>query len=221
MGVSLILLGVMLLSVSFAGIEAMDAFMAWWPLVLVLTGLEMIAYIVFAGKENPVIRYDLFSIFFVGVFACLALAMTLLTSAGLLGEVRAAVQTYEWTGELPAAQMTIPPDVERIVINTQHHPARIDRAGSDQLHVFGTYRVMAAPEHKDELIPKEDVVDLRRIGSTLYVTAVNGVEKLGFREERVLFDLTIVVPERLEVEWNGMAMEATEAVETEKAVQMD
>lgn len=65
MGVLLILVGVLLLLGELKGISAVKLIFTWWPVVLIILGIEVLVHIYFSGEENPRVRYDGFSIFII------------------------------------------------------------------------------------------------------------------------------------------------------------
>lgn len=68
MGLSIISLGCFLLFSVIQGTKVLDSLTAWWPVLLIILGVEILLYLLFSKKEQSFIKYDIFSIFFIGVF---------------------------------------------------------------------------------------------------------------------------------------------------------
>lgn len=65
MGVLLIGVGVLLLIGRLNGVASITWILKWWPIILILLGLEILGYAYFSKQESPKIMYDGFSIFIV------------------------------------------------------------------------------------------------------------------------------------------------------------
>lgn len=61
MGLSLVLLGGFLFASQVQGFAVFDTLIAWWPLILVVLGAEVLVYVFLSGKDSPVVKYDVFS----------------------------------------------------------------------------------------------------------------------------------------------------------------
>src|SRR4051812_33308619 len=84
MGGSLLLLGIFLLLSQLIGIDFAHMLISWWPIIFVVLGLEILLYLFFAKRDNPVLRYDFLSIFFVGIIGMMGIGFTFLSTSGLL-----------------------------------------------------------------------------------------------------------------------------------------
>src|SRR5690625_7952784 len=78
MGVSLLLLGVLLLLSQFFQVKVTTIFLTWWPVILIVLGLELLVYLFLSKQENPVIKYDFLSVVFVGFICMFAIVIILL-----------------------------------------------------------------------------------------------------------------------------------------------
>ena len=58
------------------GIQVLDTLTAWWPVLLIILGAEVLLYLLFSKKEQSFIKYDIFSIFFIGVLGSVGIAFT-------------------------------------------------------------------------------------------------------------------------------------------------
>ncbi len=77
MGLSIIALGCFLLFSVIKGTEVLDSLTAWWPVLLIILGVEILLYLLFSKKEQSFIKYDIFSIFFIGVLGSVGIAFLL------------------------------------------------------------------------------------------------------------------------------------------------
>ncbi|UNK20579.1 hypothetical protein MNQ98_11430 [Paenibacillus sp. N3/727] len=87
MGVSLLLLGLLVLTSQLKGTEIFDSALKWWPIVFVLLGIEIVGYTLFFRKGDYV-KYDVFSILLIGLLTFGCIVMAALTSTGLMDQIR-------------------------------------------------------------------------------------------------------------------------------------
>lgn len=65
MGVLLILVGALLLYGQLSGVSTIELIFNWWPVVLILLGIEVLTYVYLSRSEQPNVKYDGFSIFII------------------------------------------------------------------------------------------------------------------------------------------------------------
>ncbi|HHT7174245.1 TPA: exosporium protein ExsE [Bacillus cereus] len=169
MGLSIIALGCFLLFSVIKGTEALDSLTAWWPVLLIILGLEILLYLLFSKKEQPFIKYDIFSIFFIGVLGSVGIAFYCLLSTGLLEEVRHSINTTRQTGNIPDGQLDIPESIKKIVVDAGHLPLTIEGNDTNQIHLLGTYEMTTKANEKLNL-KQEDFLSVQTAGETMYVT---------------------------------------------------
>lgn len=89
MGVSLVGLGMILLISQIANMNMTTILLSWWPLLFIILGVEILFYIYFSRKESSFVKYDILSILFVGLLGTTGIVLILLTSSGIMDQVRA------------------------------------------------------------------------------------------------------------------------------------
>lgn len=203
MGLSLIALGVILFSSQWQGIQAYDAFITWWPLIFVMLGLEIIVYLFFSKKENSVLHYDIMSLFFVGVLCIGCLGFTLLTSVGVMGEVRSMLGAIEATKDLPAIKESLGSEIKKIVVQSSEHSLKVDKSTERSVQVFGTFRDRIKVGEPSRPLAKEEVVSVHTAGDTMYVQIKRLPSEQGFDSFYPWMNVTIVLPQDVQVELRG------------------
>jgi hypothetical protein len=101
MGVSLVFLGLFLFLSRNLGYDLIHVMTAWWPILLVVLGIEILLYFVLSKQEKPVLKYDFLSIFFVGLLGTAGIVLAILSSSGLIGKVEEVMARKELSFELP------------------------------------------------------------------------------------------------------------------------
>jgi len=205
MGLSLIAMGIVLLLSQWNGsMKVMDYIMMWWPLIFILLGLEIIFYLFVHRKENPIVKYDAFSVIIVGVLGTVCILFTAVSGSGILHELRYVLQTEEHTIDLPHLKQPVPADVKRIVLQTSGYlGGAVQAEGSNmrEVHLFGNMQYVASSvTEEDKKPPKFDMAAIEQVGDTLYVTIKQPSRKLGLVREYAGVRLTVVLPKDIPVE---------------------
>lgn len=205
MGASLLLLGVILFLSKFLGMELVQVMTAWWPVLLIVLGIEILLYLYLSRQEKPVIKYDFLSIFFVGVLGMVGIVFVVLTSTGLMGKVEEAIAREERSFELPAFAYGIDDSVKRVVIRTTGYPMTIETTAEKEVSMFGTYRTETTTKKEKLVKSAEDYVFVNKKGDTLYLNVKTLPNELGPFSTYQEMAATILVPTdvKLEVIGNG------------------
>ena len=64
-GILFIALGVLMLAAPVYGLSASQLIFKWWPVILIMLGLEILVYVLLSRQEEPRIKFDGFSIFII------------------------------------------------------------------------------------------------------------------------------------------------------------
>ena len=203
MGLSLILLGIFLTVSQFKGYEAFEPLTLWWPLILVVLGIEILLYQMMSKQENSVLKYDFLSILFVGVLGTVGISLSILTSTGLLKEVQTVVGATEETLNLPPIEETLTSDIKRIIVDAGDQEVRVESTNDEQLHVFGTYRASVHSKGTSPILTTEDYSMTKIVGNTLYISLKEPSRKIGPFATYTHLSPTIVVPDQVRLEIRG------------------
>jgi len=172
MGIALLAMGVLLLISRFDGSQWLDLSLFWWPVILVFLGLEILIYLWISPEENPVLRYDIFSVLLLSLLGAGYTTIAVLNSTGLLEEVRSTVGSREVRIEAEPLQLPLGSEVSRIVLQGGgfwNGRLLLDSADSNinEVRAFGTCRYNIG---KMEADPKAlPLVMTNQVGGTLYV----------------------------------------------------
>lgn len=80
LGALLIILGVLIISLRVTGLAVIDKVLIWWPAVLIMLGLEILAYNFFSKSEPPKMKFDGFSLFAIILLLLFCIGSFFLTS---------------------------------------------------------------------------------------------------------------------------------------------
>lgn len=203
MGASLLFLGIFLLLSQLFGLDLAHVMISWWPIILVVLGIEILVFLFTSKQEKPFLKYDFLSIFFVGILGTVGIGFAILNSTGILTKMDDYLQREERTIELPAFDYQLNADVKRVVVNTERYPLTIEGTSGKDVAMFGTYRAYAGKSEK--LISKaKDYVSVQESGDTVYIN-VKGLpsEAIGPFDRYATLSATILIPNDVKLEVNG------------------
>ncbi|MFC5651442.1 hypothetical protein ACFPYJ_20465 [Paenibacillus solisilvae] len=200
MGLSLILIGITLMISTWSQETAIDTLLKWWPVVFILLGLEIVVFIALKNKEQPVIHYDIFSILFVGVLCCICAGFALAASSGLTRELQYALGSEDRTFDIPAVEQPVPAKVTRIVVETHGTMPKIDKIGTREVHLFGSYRIRHNRDEKNAPLKADDITSILTIDQTMYISIKELPQRIGLNESSPSASLTMAFPRDVSVE---------------------
>lgn len=210
MGISLLFLGVFLLLSQFLQWEITTALKIWWPVILVVLGIEILLYLFTSKQEKPYLSFDLFSIILVGIIGTAGIAVVFLQSTGLIAIVEDSINREEVTKTLPTFDYEIGDNIKRIVVESdgQSSPLTIEGTSEDAVSIFGSYRVIDSSENI--LSAADDYIQVTNKGDTLYLSMMQLPSKVTeFYSDYSVVDATLLIPTDVKLEVAGINNDLT------------
>lgn len=208
MGASLLLLGLLLLFTQLFHLESVTVLLVWWPVILIILGIEILFYLLFSKQEKPNVKYDFLSIFFVGVIGMVGICLTIFTTTGVLDKVNDWMNMETETMNLPEYKNPIGKDIKRVVVNTGNHEVSLENSSLDSVSIFGTYLVQTL-ENKAPIKSVKDYLFVTEKGDTLYINFKEVYNLPQPFQDRVDVNATLVIPTDVKVEVNGQGNAVT------------
>lgn len=203
MGASLVLLGVFLLLKQMFNWEMASIIAGWWPLLMIVLGIEMLLYLYFSNNDKPYLKYDILSIVFVSIIGFVGIGFTMLNGFGVSDKLDQWLGAEEKTMDLPSFSKPIADDVKRVVVNTGPHPLTIEGGSSgEKVSVFGIYRSQVVGDER-VLDIAEDYILEEQQGDTLFVTLKGLPERNHPFGSFTEMNATMVVPTDIQLEVTG------------------
>jgi len=194
MGLSLLFLGALIMASGWKGADVFETALAWWPVIFILLGLEVIIYTLwFRGKGR--LYYDVLSIFFVGFLALCCLIFAGLSSLGLTREIRHVLTSPTHHYSLPEWTGSVPGEVKQVIVQGDYpYGVKVDQTAGTNLNVFGSYRSNSplTPEEEDQLLRSKVA------GDTLYIL-LGETPTSAFGYSGGGLDVTVAAPKGLKV----------------------
>ncbi|SDK17537.1 hypothetical protein [Sediminibacillus albus] len=197
MGAALIMLGVIVMLAQFNEWNETDILLTWFPLILVILGVEIVLYISMSKQEQPVVKYDILSIIFITCLGGIALILFISASTGVLEMVKTTVQAEEVEGTLPAIEHPVNQEVKKVVLESAE-AVTVETNNTSNIHIFGTYQSSSINMEKG--IKPGDVAAFHQVGDTLYVEMLQAPTRPMFGYDDSEFSATVSIPGDIETE---------------------
>ncbi len=202
MGASLVFLGLLLFFSKFLDLSLVQVMTAWWPILLVVLGIEILVYLVLSRQEKPMLKYDLLSIFFVGLLGTVGIGFAILSSTGVIGKVEEVMAREVRSFELPDFSYKTDDSIKRVVVRTVGYDMTVEATVDKEVSMFGTYRVQTTKKTK-LLESADDIIVANQKGDTLYLNFKMLPSEVGPFDSQGIVAATILVPNDIKLEVIG------------------
>ncbi|SEN45785.1 hypothetical protein SAMN04488134_101129 [Amphibacillus marinus] len=198
MGILLITLGITLWLAHFFEWDIEQVASLFIPFLLLLIGTEIIVHSIRSRREQALIKYDIFSIFFTAFIGFLAVILLLISSTGLFAAMRQNVFAQEHEIAVEPFTKLINESVNKVVIQTNDAQVSLTNNTTNELSVFGSLQTNA-----DNFASDLDYLNVNQVGDILYLTILRPTEYYGIVNTYHHYDLMISIPSQLDVEVNS------------------
>jgi hypothetical protein len=193
MGFSLLFLGLILLFSQVLELELYQVLISWWPIILVVLGIEILVYLVLSKQEKPFLKYDFLSIFFVGILGMVGIGFAILSTTGIMEKASEVLERKEQTLDLPAFSYKLDGSITRIVVKTERQPITIEGTPSKEVSMIGTYRATLLKNEK--LVERaEDILSVKQLGDTLFIELKELPRQSGPFDSYSSVSATLLIP---------------------------
>jgi hypothetical protein len=202
MGASLLFLGLILLFSQVLNLKLHQVLTSWWPIILVVLGIEILVYLFLTKQEKPFLKYDFISIFFVGILGMVGIGFAILSTTGMLEKVTEVLDRREQTLDLPTFTQKLDDSIKRIVIKTEHQPITIEGTPSKEVSMIGTYRANL-PDSEKLVEQAEDILQVKQIGDTIFIEIKELPRENGPFDSFASVSATLLIPSDIKLEVIG------------------
>lgn len=202
MGIMLIGIGVLLLVEKVNGIASINLIIKWWPLILVLLGVEILGFVYFSKEESPKIKYDGFSIFMVIVIIIFSAGAYIITSFPL-GNGRFVISngyigTYKYDSNYTKKKAIEAKESKKLDIINSYGNIEVERSDSSKVEVTAEIAIRNNDETYSKSI-SDKIVEVSQ-GDTIKVEAkAKSIDYDKYKIQSINIDFKIKVPANLEV----------------------
>lgn len=171
MGSILILLGLGLIIDRFGGTPgAFELVITWWPLALILLGMEILAAGFLSGNEKFKIKYDGWAILLMIVLFFFCLGNYALSASGVIPQVQEALSIAEFTCALPDQEIDLA-GIKKVIVSSRESDLELQSVPGGKLTIFGQADIRASSAERAEELARRAEAEIRTVGDTLYIRA--------------------------------------------------
>lgn len=204
MGITLMVLGVILLISLFGGFRIADQLLKAWPVLLILLGGEILYYLYRAKEEQPKIRYDIFSIFMIAVIFLTSTIFYGFASTGILGYLTTWVNSNDYSIALEMMEKPINGNINKIMIQVPNWVTIELKGHSEQKITYrGSGDVFCTSLEAAEEIMKQGDVIMEEIGDILYIHFLSVDRRDDFKQGVTNLQYNLFLPVDVDVEIKG------------------
>lgn len=192
MGLLLVGSGLGLLVAQFNA-EVVNSVMRWWPLLLIVLGIEVLVYTYFKKSDDGRVRYDVFSIIIILFLVFSGVGLKTAQDVGVIRLIQEQLQLSNYTMNLPESQVQFPPQIQKVVLYVERSSKLEIRSTSiDVFQAGGDVQIRArSKEEARQMADQALQINTREAGSILFINLTGGQN---------IRDLKLQVPARLELE---------------------
>ena len=217
MGLLLIIIGVVLLASLISGFPMAEVLFKWWPVLLIILGVEILAYIYFAKEDHPKIKYDVFSMFMIIVICSVSFGAYTVASLGVLPRVKAMIAGQDRSFSLEDKSIEIPADVNKLILELSNASFNFTGHKAGDLRVFGSGEVYTDSQENIEALINADNIITRKIDNTIIIQFKELPRVTEFNQGVSKLRYTVVLPANLEVELKRPSNNGWQRIELEGA----
>lgn len=200
MGMLLIFMGILLLVGRIKSISSINMILNLWPIIIIILGIEILVHVYFSREDQPRVKYDVFSIFFITIvlIASLGIYGGKLAIENIPGVKDLSVFGYFRNDSVFNKKTTIKPEGEkRLSLRNSKGNVEVRSSSSGNIEVEAEIRIRNNDEAYAQTIA-DSMVEVSRDGiidiSTKAVsTSYNG----KFQDIRVNY--IVRVPQGMEI----------------------
>ncbi|WFD11492.1 LiaF transmembrane domain-containing protein [Tepidibacter hydrothermalis] len=176
-GVMFIILGIVLLASLLKGLVVTEYIFKFWPVVLIILGLEIIAYVYFSKADNSKVKYDILSIFMIILVGLFSIGAYTIYSLDIMSKLSSSINRQEYSTLIEDQEINIDKDIKKVIVDypTQYTYASLDvKEGiNNKIIVSGKGTVLANSKEESQSIINNSKIKSRKVGDNLYIEFEN------------------------------------------------
>lgn len=199
-GLLFIALGIGLLLQHWIDISFVSLLFTWWPILLILLGIEIIMYLRLQKNEaEPRVGYDFFSIFIIVIFTLVSLFLYTVKESGILNYVHSSMFTNGYTISTTPEIIDLT-EVQKVIVTGQARNIELQSHQADrQLRVYSEWQHVQGENQEEATRLVEELIQTKKDGNTLYIFLSQLAEQVTFRD-RVYGSFYLEIPQDVEVQ---------------------
>ncbi|MDO9534511.1 MAG: hypothetical protein Q7J85_04080 [Bacillota bacterium] len=203
MGFTLIALGLFLILARVYELPTMGYMMKWWPLLIVVLGLEIVVYNSLANvKRSPVrFTYDFFSIFLVAVVLIFSAGFYFIESSGVFTMAQRFLLSSPHVVAEEKISCPISDRLQALSLEVESGALNLSAYDGDEIKVSIIYKGHFPSREEAETFAAEQYVKQELLGDTLYLKIFSpAVTHHFFNHPEPEQEVTVLIPDRINVD---------------------
>ncbi|NLD50282.1 MAG: hypothetical protein GX660_24350 [Clostridiaceae bacterium] len=203
MGIALVAIGAVMLVAQINGYSALDLILKWWPLVLVMLGIEVLVYIALSKQEEPRLKFDGFSIFMLVIIMIFSAgAFTVSSVASAIRFNPSFLSKFNIYKDESTFKKNYTVETKgRDKLSVENHSGNVEVVKGDNANIEIEANIKIQHNDEEETVAQiaESIVE---ISETNIIKVSNESGKVASRNNRytISVDYYIKVPEKMSVE---------------------
>ncbi|KAB3530550.1 LiaF transmembrane domain-containing protein [Alkaliphilus serpentinus] len=200
MGLTLIVLGITLLLSMINGYEIASYVIKFWPVILIVIGVEILLYIYLSKEESPKVKYDGFSIFMIILIAIISLGFYSISAIGILPRLAAMAEGVDYSLNIKLQEKQVDSTIDKIVVDLPNNYTYIGSTHDQKILLSGKGNVFAiSKDNAEDLLRNIELVTYQ-VDNTLHIS-VDGIQRNNdLREKITNLSFNLYLPKGIDVE---------------------
>ncbi len=171
MGFILVLLGIGLIIDRFGGTpKAIELVINWWPLMLILLGIEILAAGFLSRNEQFKIKYDGWSILLMIILVFFSMGSYALLYSGVIPQAQDALSFDRYSCALPDQEIDLT-GIKNVIISSREGELELHSVSGEKLTILGQAEIRATSIEAASEIARQAEAEIRKVGDTLLIQA--------------------------------------------------
>ena len=198
MGILLVATGILLLMSELQGVSGAILILRWWPIILIILGIEVLAFIFLSKEDQPKIKFDGLSIFltiFIVLVSTGVYATHTFVTSDFSNRFFSEVGFYKYESVFDKSFEVESAEVKRLEIDNSHGDVNVAKYDGTSIKIEAVILIKS----NDEIIAAEIAENLIAISEAQTTTISTKNESiLRTNSEQVSVNYYIKVPKELE-----------------------
>jgi hypothetical protein len=206
-GIMFIILGVGLLASLLKGVEITEYIFKFWPVVLIILGFEIIAYVYFSKEEQSKVKYDVLSMFMIILVGIFSIGAYTIYSLDIMSKLSSCIHRQEYSTLINDQEIDLDNNIKKVIVDYPRHytyaTLDIKEGVNNKVIVSGKGTVLATSKEESENIINSSKIKSRKVGDNLYIEFEDLARAENLNSGVTWVEHTIFLPGNKNIEIEG------------------
>ncbi|WP_099187487.1 LiaF transmembrane domain-containing protein [Tepidibacter mesophilus] len=206
-GVMFIILGLVLLASLLKVALVTEYIFRFWPVILIILGFEIIAYVYFSKEEESKVKYDILSIFMIISIGLFSIGAYTIHSLDIMTKLSSCISRQEYSVLIDDKEINIDNNIEKVIVDYPkqytYTTLNIKEGTNNKIIVSGKGTVLAGSKQESETIINNSKIKSRKVGDNLYIEFEDLPRAENLNPGLTWVEYTIFLPGNKDIEIQG------------------